>query len=604
MGINASGLPKDSGSKASDFSASGHNHDHATLTNMDSATYTHLSAANHTDLTDGGATTLHTHALPANDHARQHSLQSTSDHTGTGTANYVMKADANGLPSNSIITDNGTQVGIGTATITYKVNINGNVGINNTASSSSYLNLKTDSTNQYAQSGISLWNNKSAVPGKFNLFMDKGTAGDGVGVEHVYFRHYLQSDSTYVDILYYNVDSGYIGINQGKSASRSFGNFCVFNGDVGIGTDSPSAKLDVRGTAIFNDGGGDYDFRVEGDTDANLLFCDASTDKIGIGTTSLGAKLCIYNVKTSTPNYLNFELQDMAHGMTGIAATSVFGVIKSMNESAWTEGGLLIRGISIVDCSSSVPGIKVEGVLGNTDPADTRPAILLSGYKKLTTGGQVLAAAETVLRVDNYITEIFRMLGDGKIGINNPASITNLVTIKGTGEFDAIRLTDDTDYWTIGIGGSSQSQLNFKYDGNTQFQASDGGATVPTGKVLNVVGNIYTADWVDYAASSTIVGWSSKTAHIYVYKLGKTVHVVYDITGTSDATTVSFTLPYVCSSGVSNYSINTSVDNSVSSVGLVLMFSSTATFYSAAPAEAWTDSGTKAIRGQFTYFTA
>lgn len=65
MGIDAVGLPKDSGSKASDFAVSGHNHDHAALTNLNSASYTHLTAANHTDLTDGGVTALHSHT---NDH--------------------------------------------------------------------------------------------------------------------------------------------------------------------------------------------------------------------------------------------------------------------------------------------------------------------------------------------------------------------------------------------------------------------------------------------------------------------------------------------------------------------------------------------------------
>jgi hypothetical protein len=37
---------------------------------------------------------------------------------------------------------------------------------------------------------------------------------------------------------------------------------------------------------VFNDGGTNYDFRIEGDTDANLLFVDASTDRVGIGTAS------------------------------------------------------------------------------------------------------------------------------------------------------------------------------------------------------------------------------------------------------------------------------------------------------------------------------
>ena len=37
---------------------------------------------------------------------------------------------------------------------------------------------------------------------------------------------------------------------------------------------------------VFNDGGANYDFRVEGDTNANLLFVDASADAVGIGSST------------------------------------------------------------------------------------------------------------------------------------------------------------------------------------------------------------------------------------------------------------------------------------------------------------------------------
>ena len=56
------------------------------------------------------------------------------------------------------------------------------------------------------------------------------------------------------------------------------------SGQLGIGTDSPGAKLDVRGSATFNEGGAAVDFRVEGDTETNLLFVDGSADRVGIGT--------------------------------------------------------------------------------------------------------------------------------------------------------------------------------------------------------------------------------------------------------------------------------------------------------------------------------
>jgi hypothetical protein len=48
--------------------------------------------------------------------------------------------------------------------------------------------------------------------------------------------------------------------------------------------------LNTSGAVVFNDAGADVDFRVEGDTDANLLFVDASTDRVGIGTSTPSGK--------------------------------------------------------------------------------------------------------------------------------------------------------------------------------------------------------------------------------------------------------------------------------------------------------------------------
>jgi len=55
---------------------------------------------------------------------------------------------------------------------------------------------------------------------------------------------------------------------------------------------------------VFNDGGEDYDFRVEGDTEANLFFVDASTDRIGVGTNTPDSNLEIVNATASADNSL------------------------------------------------------------------------------------------------------------------------------------------------------------------------------------------------------------------------------------------------------------------------------------------------------------
>ena len=65
------------------------------------------------------------------------------------------------------------------------------------------------------------------------------------------------------------------------------------DGDVGIGTTTPTATLDVDGSAIFNETGNSVDFRVEGLGEANLLFVDGSADRIGIGTATPSEELHI-----------------------------------------------------------------------------------------------------------------------------------------------------------------------------------------------------------------------------------------------------------------------------------------------------------------------
>ncbi len=58
------------------------------------------------------------------------------------------------------------------------------------------------------------------------------------------------------------------------------------DGNVGIGTVTPAAKLSVDGSAIFNDSGADADFRVESDTNTHAFFVQGSDGYVGIGTSS------------------------------------------------------------------------------------------------------------------------------------------------------------------------------------------------------------------------------------------------------------------------------------------------------------------------------
>lgn len=58
--------------------------------------------------------------------------------------------------------------------------------------------------------------------------------------------------------------------------------------------DCPSTTAAI----IFNDTGTDTDFRIEGDTEANLFFCDSTNSAVGIGTNAPGSRLELEQVTT------------------------------------------------------------------------------------------------------------------------------------------------------------------------------------------------------------------------------------------------------------------------------------------------------------------
>lgn len=125
-------------------------------------------------------------------------------------------------------------------------------------------------------------------------------------------------------------------------------------------------------------------------------------------------------------------------------------------------------------------------------------------------------------------------------------------------------------------------------------------------------GDVLTVAQTDYYASSTITGWSSLTAgrrYIVYKKIGKMVFVNFHLEGTSNATSVSFTLPYAARTqyGTFGGSLTLTYDNSalITAAGKVEIAggASTATCYSNGGAGAWTAANNKIVAGSFWYWT-
>jgi hypothetical protein len=161
----------------------------------------------------------------------------------SGTQNFVSKFGSGGLGLvNSIIHDNGTNVGIGTATPAGKLDVNGTLYVGNSGVANN-LYIRT------GQAGVSETALRLRTDTSSNLFLDAVNAYIKVG-----------NQSADVDIV-----AGNAGIRIGNNSAQTLTNqnirFVPANTEVmritptgvGIGTTSPSGQLHVIGTGIFSD---------------------------------------------------------------------------------------------------------------------------------------------------------------------------------------------------------------------------------------------------------------------------------------------------------------------------------------------------------------
>ena len=130
-----------------------------------------------------------------------------------------------------------------------------------------------------------------------------------------------------------------------------------------------------------------------------------------------------------------------------------------------------------------------------------------------------------------------------------------------------------------------------------------------TASTISITGNIYTAAWADYGATSTIVGFTSYTSkEIYTKKIGKMVFVQYDFQGASNSTVLTFTLPFNMASAPPNIrnAMAYCSDNTTPEVGGYSQMTASGNVVSLFRplGTAWTASGSKFAIGQFWYESA
>ena len=261
---------------------------------------------------------------------------------------------------------------------------------------------------------------------------------------------------------------------------------------------------------VFNDGGENYDFRIEGDTNANLLFVDASTDRVGLGTSSPLGSLHIESPATTAGWQLRLDSVGLANesgfyrtaadnyemvlrnGLGGLSyitntggastATLEFNVQGSERARIDSSGRLLVGASSIilgspqaiiekstsdldilrVQCGALETSSNLAGIAFGHGPSGARPKVAIASVATGTFGRGSLAFFIDQVGDNNSVSstdEVARIDSSGRLLVGTSSAVSVNGTTAGL-ELHALATTN----------GASASIARFNNDaGGPQF---------------------------------------------------------------------------------------------------------------------------------------
>ena len=218
--------------------------------------------------------------------------------TGTGTSGYLTRFTGSTTVGNSVIFDNGTQVGIGTTSPTSKLYIAGDLDVRNSfsyfGSVKGYTYIVDDQINSYYST-------------------------DADAALNINFAGYNNGLTRFRDLQIWNGKGSQIAIFKGS------------NGNVGIGTSSPSSKLHVYGGNITVDN--------PSGTDSQIIFAKAGVSKYELYYENVGNALSIYDRSSSATRFLINSSGNVGIGTASpTAKLSVAGDITVLSTGAAIAG--------------------------------------------------------------------------------------------------------------------------------------------------------------------------------------------------------------------------------------------------------------------------
>lgn len=221
----------------------------------------------------------------------------------------------------------------------------------------------------------------------------------------------------------------------------------------------------------FNEAGADLDFRVEGDTQTNLLFVDASTDRVGIGTSTPMNKLQIVHsgsdgndgmliVRTDADNHvytgdllggIGIDASDGNVPSSILEASAYIAAFAAENFDNNNKGGNLAFGCTKKDdnddtASHEYMRITSEGRvgIGTTDPIGRFQVMITSQNHE--DGVLIIHEASTGISEGNWIGGIGFDTADGNV----PSRVNEASAFIGAYAAEAHATTDKAGHLVFG----------------------------------------------------------------------------------------------------------------------------------------------------------
>jgi len=324
-----------------------------------------------------------------------------------------------------------------------------------------------------------------------------------------------------------------------------------------------STALTANGGAVFNENGANVDFRVEGDTDANLIFADASADFVGIGTSSPSQKLDIIGsiavrASASGSNQDIVAIRALNADNTAYANAIYYGNTQRWAYAGSTEGMRLTSTGTLNIVGAGVAGSTQAVSINGSAPADS--LIVDSTGRLLVKGSTAIGSAATFygsqasvvisqptstsyagLRIYNDQASSVRAL---EIDYAGSAYSGALITGGPTGESAAITTTGA---YPLVLGTNNTARATLDSSGNlglgvTPSAWSLGKAfQVNSGALWSQANNAYVVANAYYNAGYKYLN----TGYASAYEMGSGTHIWYTApSGTANTTTITNGVSY------------------------------------------------------------